>query len=245
MFSLYANYYYIIIGLQAICAIHCIRKGNQNKWIWLIIFLPFIGSIAYIFTEIFTPNEMQQVKSGVGAVFNPSGKIRRLQENLRFTDTFNNRIALADAYLEAGEADKAIELYEKSLTGTFVDNEQANMQLIVAYFQKKRFADLILVAKKIRHLPQFSRSRAHMLYAISLGYTNNDEAAEKEFELMKARFSNYESRYHYGLFLKKCSRNEEARKTFEEMLNEATHLSSNEKRNNRNWFNQAKQQLRA
>lgn len=245
MFSLYANYYYIVIGLQAICAIHCLRKGTQNKWIWLIIFLPFIGSLAYIFTEIFTRNDIQQVKSGVGAVFNPTGKIKTLQENLRFTDTFNNRIALADAYLEAGQTEKAIELYEKSLTGTFAGNEQANMQLIIAYFERKRFEELIEVAKKIYHLPQFSRSRAHMLYAISLGYTNQEEAAEKEFGFMKARFSNYECRYHYGLFLKRFSRNEEARKTFEEMLNESTHLSSNEKRSNRNWFNQAKEQLRA
>ncbi|MEP7144426.1 MAG: PLDc N-terminal domain-containing protein [Ferruginibacter sp.] len=245
MFSLYANYYYVVIGLQAICAIHCIRKGNQNRWIWLIIFLPLLGSLIYIFTEIFTRRGIEQVQSGVGAVFNPSGKIKTLQENLRFADTFNNRMALADAYLDAGQVDKAIELYEKSLTGTFIGNEQANMQLIIAYFEKRRFEDLITTAKKIYHLPQFVRSRAHMLYAISLGYTNNNEAAEKEFAFMKGRFSNYESRYHFGMFLKRSMRVEEAKKVFMEMLDESSHLSPNEKRNNRTWLNHAKEELKS
>lgn len=244
MFSLYANYYYIVIGLQAICAIHCFRKGNQNKWIWLIIFLPLIGSLIYIFTEIFTRHDIQQVQAGVGTVFNPSGKIKTLQENLRFADTFNNRMALADAYLAAGQVDKAIELYESSMTGTFVNNEQANMQLISAYFEKKRFDDLITNAKKIYHLPQFTRSRAHMLYAIALGNTGNTEAAEKEFAMMKGRFSNYESRYHYGMLLKRTQQNDAARKIFAEMVDEASHLSSNEKRNNRSWLNNAKEELK-
>ena len=111
MFSLYANYYYIVIALQVICVIHCIRKGNQYNWIWLIVLLPLAGCLVYIFTEMFTRNQFQQVQSGMGNVFNPSGKIKKLQDNLRFTDTFNNRMALADAYMHVGQFDKAIELY--------------------------------------------------------------------------------------------------------------------------------------
>src|SRR5882762_10969040 len=101
MFYEYPYFYYITIGLQAICAIHCVRKGNQNKWLWLIIFLPVVGSLIYIFTEIFTGNDMANVQSGMGAVFNPSGKIKKLEDNLRFADTFANKVALADAYLAA------------------------------------------------------------------------------------------------------------------------------------------------
>jgi hypothetical protein len=33
---------------------------------------------------------------------------------LRFTDTFANRVKLADAYLEAGLTDKALEIYTKT-----------------------------------------------------------------------------------------------------------------------------------
>ena len=83
-----------------------------------------------------------------------------------------------------------------------------------------------------------------MLYAMSLGYTNNNQEAEKEFGFMKGRFSNYEARYNYGLFLKKYGRDEEAKKTFVEMVDEYAYLGPREKRNNRQWFNHAKEELK-
>lgn len=97
-----SNYYYIVIILQAICVIHCLRKGKEQRWIWLIIFLPLIGCLVYIFTEMFSGNEIQQVQSGFGNILNPAGKIKKLESQLKFSDTFKNRVTLADAYLATG-----------------------------------------------------------------------------------------------------------------------------------------------
>jgi hypothetical protein len=243
MFFFNNYYYYIIIGLQAICVIHCIRKGRQNNWIWLLVFLPLIGCLIYIFSEIFTGRDIQTLQSGVSSVLNPGSSVRRLENNLRFSDTFANRVALADAYLATGNTDRAIELYESSLEGNFTENEHVLSQLIIAYYQKKRYDDIIPMAKKIHNLPQFARSRSHILYAAALGYTGNYELAEKEFKSMKARFANYEARYYYALFLAGTERVTEARQLFQEMLNEVSHLSSREKRYNSNWFRLAKDQL--
>lgn len=244
LFSLFYEYYYLVLILQGICVFHCVRKGNQNKWIWLIVFLPLIGCIAYIFTEIITKNEMEQVQSGMSSVFNPSGKIKKLQSNLQFRDTFDNRMALADAYLEAGEPGLAIEIYEKNLIGTFAEHEHGNIQLIKAYYEKSRFDDVIRVAKKVYTLPQFKRSRAQTIYATALGYVNRNEEAEKEFMSMNGKFSNYESRYQYGKYLLRNNRPEEARKLFGEMLNESSHLEPFEKRNNKIWFSKIKEELK-
>ena len=238
------NYFYFItIGLQAICIIHCLRKGRQTNWIWLIVFLPLIGSVIYIFTEIFTGRDIQKVQSGIGSVFNPGGSVRRLEDNLRFSDTFANRVALADAHLATGNTDGAIELYESSLVGNFTENEHVLSQLIIAYYQKKRWADIIPIAKKVYKLPQFARSRSHILYAAALGYNGDHELAEKEFKTMKARFANYEARYYYAVFLAGTNRASEARRLLHEMLDEVSHLSSRERRYNSNWFRVAKDQL--
>jgi len=245
LFTIFYDYYYLVLILQGICAFHCVRKGNQNKWIWLIVFLPLIGCIAYIFTEIITRNEMEQVQSGVSSVFNPSGKIKKLQSNLQFRDTFDNRLALSDAYLEAGQAGLAIEIYEKNLVGTFEGHEHGNIQLIKAYYEKNRFDDAIRIAKKVYHLPQFKRSRAQTIYATALGYANRNEEAEKEFMSMNGKFSNYESRFQYGKFLLRNNRAEEAKNLFKNMLNEASHLESFERRNNRVWFSKIKEELKA
>jgi hypothetical protein len=220
------------------------RKGNQNKWIWIIVFLPIVGCIAYIFTEIFTGREMQVLQSGVGTVFNPTGRIRRLEENVRFSNTFNNRIMLADAYLAAGRVEEAIELYESSMIGAFTENEYVHMQLILAYFERKEYEKLLPLAKKIYSAPQFARSKAHLRYAMALEYTGRAREAEEEFRKMKARFSYFESRYQYGLFLLRAGRKEDARKVFEEIAEESIHLSPRERRGNKAWIAQAREEMK-
>ena len=238
------NYFYIILILQAVCVIHCLRRGRSTMWIWVIVFLPLIGCIAYVAIEMFNRGQIQQLQSGLGNALYPAGKIKRLEEQVRFSDTFNNKVALADAYLASGDTQKAIELYEGSLTGAFTDNDHVLMQLVVAYFTVERYADVIKIAKKIYRLPQFSRSHAHILYAMSLEKTGNYTKAEDEFKIMKVRYSYFEGRYQYGMFLLRSNRAEEAQKIFRELVDEFSYLSSFEKRNNRLWFNQAKDELK-
>jgi hypothetical protein len=244
MFFTDSYYFYIPVALQAICAIHCIRKGNQNKWIWIIIFLPVIGSLIYIFSEMITGNQIDNVKSGVGSVFNPGGGIRKLEEQLRFSDTFHNRVALADGYLAIGQTADAIALYEQSLTGVFTENEHVLKQLIVAYFNVGRYADIIPLAKKIAGSPQFAKSQVHVLYAMALEQTGKNELAEKEFKTMNGRFAYFEARYQYALFLLRAGRDEEAKQVLDNMVYEGGHLSSRERRANQAWINKAKDEVR-
>ncbi len=236
--------YYVTIALDAICIIHCLRMGRETGWIWVIVVLPVLGAIIYIATQMFAGRDLQKVQSGIGAVLNPSGSIKKLQQQLRFSDTFNNRVALADAYLAAGQRDKAVEMYESSLTGAFTENEYVLGQLVVAYFEAQRYNDVISVARKIYKLPQFARSRAHILYAIALEKAGNSTQAETEFKMMKGRFANYEARFQYGLFLIKAGRDAEARQLYREMVEEAGQLTSRERRVGRTWFAQAKEELK-
>jgi hypothetical protein len=239
------NYlYYIEICLQVVCAIHCMRRGTQGKWLWIIVFLPLVGCIIYIVSEMRPRRSINAPKIDIGAVINPAGKIKKLEDDLKFKDTFDNRIKLADAYLAAGQITPAIELYEKSLTGAFAENEHGIAQLAAAYFQKERYNDTISSLKKIYNTHQFARSRTHILYAKALEQTGNAEAAENEFKLMKGRYSNFEQRYEYGLFLERADRIEDAYAIFEQMLDEAPHLSSMERKNNRIWLSKAKDELK-
>ncbi|MFT3823891.1 MAG: PLDc N-terminal domain-containing protein [Chitinophagaceae bacterium] len=237
-------FYYITIALQLICVLHCVRKGNQQKWIWIIVFIPIVGCIVYIVTEMFTGREMEQVQSGIGNLINPSGSIRKLEENLRFSDTFNNRMALADAYLASGNTDQAIALYEGSYTGAFTENEQLLKQLVIAYYIKQRYSDAIKMAQKMYNTPQFARSKVHILYAMSLDQAGNYEQAEKEFKLMNVRYSHFEARYQYGLFLQRAGRAQEAYELFANMVDEGAHLSSREKSASREWLAKAREAMR-
>jgi hypothetical protein len=83
-----------------------------------------------------------------------------------------------------------------------------------------------------------------MLYAMSLEQTGQLEAAENEFKAMKGRYSYFEQRYQYGLFLVRVERSDDARKIFTEMLNEEPHLSVIERKNNRVWFAKTRDEMR-
>lgn len=246
LFPFFPGYfYYITIALQAICVIHCLRKHNEQRWIYVIIFLPLIGCIAYFFSEIVTGRDVRNLQSGMGGILvSPTGRIRRLESNLRFADTFNNRVMLADAYFACGRTGEAIELYTTSLTGAFTENEHVIKQLIAAYFQQQRYEELVTLARKIYNRPQFARSRQHILYARALEYTGDIQGAEQEFRKMKGRFADFEARYQYGLFLRGSGRIEEARLVFEDIAGESSHLSSREKRDNRAWIVKAKEELK-
>ncbi|WP_255496373.1 tetratricopeptide repeat protein [Mucilaginibacter sp. FT3.2] len=239
------GYYYIPLILEALCAIHCLRRGTQQKWLWIIIFLPVIGSCIYIYSEILTSRSGIRIpKVDVGAVLNPGVKLKRLEEELRFTDTFANKTKLADAYLDAGFVDKAVELYQNSLTGAFAENEHVLAQLIVAYYEQGRYAEIIPIAKKLYKLPQFARSKAHMKYALALENTGEVTLAESEFKAMKGRYSYFEPRYEYGLFLVRQGRYDDAHQIFTDILNEVPQLSAMERRINKVWFGKAKDELR-
>lgn len=237
-------FYTITIILQAICVIHCIRRRNQQNWIWLIVFLPMIGCIAYLFSEVLTRRNIRGVQAGMGEVFSPSGSVKKLEETLRFSDTFNNRIALADAYLKAGQTQRAINLYEESLEGAFAENELGISRLMVAYYKEKRYEDVIRIAPKISKLAQFARSKAHILYAASLSNAGQPEKAETEFQKMNGRFGNFEARYYYALMLRRYQKNDESRKILSQIAEEIPQLSSVERRSNREWLGLAKEALK-
>jgi len=241
----YSPYFYFgSIILQAICALHCIKRGQTQKWLWIIVFLPYIGCLIYFFSEILTGNEVQQVQRGLSTVVNPGGSIRKMEERLRFADTFQNKVLLADAYLDYGQTEKAIAIYEDCLQGVFAENEHVILALIMAYQKVGEWELIPPLVAKVYQLPQFARSRQHIIYAQSLEIIGSPEKAEKEFNLMRARFSNFEARYQYGQFLLRQGRQAEAEKLLRDMLAEKSQLSRRERNFAAPWFNAAAASLK-
>ena len=68
--------------------------------------------------------------------------------------------------------------------------------------------------------------------------------AEKEFRKMSSKYSYYEARYYYGLFLIAAERIDEAYSLFKEIISESSHLSVRERRYYREWFVKAKEELK-
>lgn len=132
--------------------------------------------------------------------------------------------------------ERAIEFYERSLAGAFIENEHVLTQLINCYYKFKEYEKVLPLTKKIYGSLKFNRSSTHVKYAISLDYTGHLESVEKEFLSMKARYANFEARYKYGLFLKRHNRLAKALQIFNDLLGENSCLIPRERRSNDNWY---------
>jgi hypothetical protein len=115
---------------------------------------------------------------------------------------------------------------------------------MIAYFNQQRFSEVIPLGRRLYKLPQFARSKAHIVYAISLENLGELEQAENEFKAMKGRYSYYEARYQYGLFLVRIGREKDAWQIFKDMLDEESQLGSIERKTNRTWFNKTKEEIK-
>jgi hypothetical protein len=243
LFENYYNYYYFVLGLQGFCVYHSFKRGTQSKWLWIIVFLPLIGSLIYLFSEVIKKRHIDNVQSGVATLVNPSGRIKDLEKKFQFTNTFANRVALADAYFDSRMYDKAIEMYEPALTGLYADNEHVIRNLIQCYYQFERFEDILRIAPRVASSTEFSRSPANLYYAYALEKAGKLTEAEKEYKRMDHRFSNYEARCAYGDFLLRCDRPKDAALVFNEVVEESERMERREKAGNKVWFERAQREL--
>ena len=237
--------YFFIVGLQIICILHWIKYKPDGWWIFLIIFLPGIGSLIYLFSNILTGKEIEMASQSLVSIVNPSGKIVRLEKAFQFSDTFENKIALADAYQEAEFYDQSIELYESSLTGVFDDNKHVIHQLITAYWELEQYEKVCSIVNEKVKENQFFRNQDRFLYAKSLEKLGQLDEAETALKALNIRYSNLEMRVYYGQFLIKKQERDLAAEIFEEILEEANHLEPRDRRKRENniWIEAAKESL--
>ena len=114
---------------------------------------------------------------------------------------------------------------------------------MLSYFEKERYADVVSIGEKAVKFLEFSRSRAKLIYALSLEKVGKNELAEQQFKEMNGRFSNHESRICYGQFLLRAGRTEEAKEIFNGLHEEVSHLSVRERKPYRAWYAKAKEEL--
>lgn len=234
---LYSNYFISLI-LQGFCVFHCMRKGHSTQWLWLIIFLPFIGSLVYLFTVVFTRDKLSSMTTNVNTAVRPHGNPKQLERNLKFSDTFQNRMLLANCYQAMGRNEEALALYEQNRQGLFADSPELITAMMSSYYQVNDYSKVSELADLVNKHPDFIRSEAHLSYAKSLEQLGRNEEAESEFKRFDTRYADFQGKYTYACFLEKQKRFSEAIQLLKTSMDESRHMSYKEKRNHAFWIRQ-------
>src|SRR5262252_7072409 len=107
--------YLLIPLLQILCVVHVVRTGRDRMWIYILLFLPGIGVIAYAIVEIlpglFGSRTARGLRRDAVSRLDPGRELRHRRVALEEADTVDNRRLLAEALVAAGEFAEALALY--------------------------------------------------------------------------------------------------------------------------------------
>jgi hypothetical protein len=233
-------FYYLIIALQLFCFYHAYNNRSEIYWYAIIFFLPLIGCLIYVFLKILNPNNVKIIGEEVSTAISPSKQIIDLTEKVEFSDTYTNRVALADAYFKKEDFQKALDNYQIVLNGTHKNDVYAQEQLIMTNYYLGNHDEVVSMATSLTANSDFRASK--ILFYMGLSYKNlgKFKAAEKSLRALDIRYSNYEERLVLAQFLIEREKTKEAKELIEELLIEFNYMSGPNKKLHKTTFTEVK-----
>jgi hypothetical protein len=203
--------------LQLLCIIHIVRTGRNTSWIWLIIFLPYVGGLAYLIVEVlpsFGRGGTALASAGdiVARTFNPSARLKGLERTAAFSPTHENERALADEYEACGDHAKALAIYARLASGMHaadVDLALAKARCLYALGQFEEGHGLLEELEASGH--EFRTVAEALLRLKLMGHAERDGAAvAAQWTRYERKFQSFEFAWHYADFLIRTGRKPEA-----------------------------------
>ncbi len=185
---------------------------------------------------------MDNALDTINAVVNPTKKIKDLEQKLSFSETFQNKINLADAHVENQNFEKALELYEKALVGKYKEHPYTINKALKCYYKIKDFKKVIEYAGKIDLEKTFGDSLC--FYAIALEKCDFLDEAEIQFKKLDKRYSNYPERLELSRFLIRRDKKEAAKFVLDDIITEINNMIETNKRKYKYIYKESKLLIR-
>lgn len=220
----------LVVILQLYCLYHAHKNNADQKWYWLVIFLPVVGCLFYLYYHFYNRQTVQVVSEGIKGVINTNYEVEKLEERLQATDSDLNKGLLADKYQEMQRYTEAIDLYESILKGSTYGETHIVKALVNAHYKEGNYAQAVEYAEKLEGDREFGKSEEKVAYAWSLHEIQETAKAETVFKEMNSSYSNYPQRMEYARFLNAIDRKDEAVAFLKELLAEFDQMRPEEKR---------------
>lgn len=235
------------LGITVFFAVHAVRSGRPY-WIFILFFFPFLGALVYLFAEYLPEvrrgRGMQVVTRTVARAINPGAEVRRLEDELRLTDTHDRRVELGRAYREAGRMEDAVRMLEGSLVGMYADEPRALWELTRACYAAGRLEDARSALERLRSARALSGDQ-QLLSARIYEDAGDVPAALREYEAAAAQAAGEEARCRYALLLKRAGRADEAQRLFERIVLHARVSPAYFRKNEKEWIEIARREMKA
>lgn len=219
-----------LLLLQVFCLYHAFKNKQDQKWYWLILFLPLIGCAIYLYENFYNRSNVDKVKEGIKSTLNSNHKIEQLEKDLEFSNTVANRLNLANEYDNVGNYEKAKELYDSCLNGLYKNDFDLQMNCIRMSYYLEEYNEVIRYADYITNAKDFNKADEKVALGWSLFKTNKPEKALQTFQEMDIRFSNYLARLEYAKLLFETNQKDSAKSKAEQLITEIDSMEGFERK---------------
>jgi hypothetical protein len=237
------------VVLMIVCLVHAVRNGNVFPWIYLIVFLPLIGSLIYFFMEIMPGltrgRHARAASSGLARAIDPHKDYRVALRDADLVGSVDAKRSLAEQYVQRGQFGEAIAIYKDMLQGQFAGDTALLLGLARAQFRAGQGAEAQATLDALFTAdPRFISQEAHMIYARALELQGKDAEAVEEYERLIRYYTGEEARYRCAAALARLGRAEEARAIYAQIVKNITGAPRRYRSSEREWGNLAKAALR-
>ena len=235
----------LIPVLQILCVVHAFKTGRDRMWIYILLFLPGIGLLAYAAVEIlpglFGGRTARGLTGQAIRQFDPGRGLRQRYAALEEADTIDNRRLLAEELVAAGRNADAVELYRAILTGIHAEDPGMLLGMAKAaygagYYDEALQAILSLGDSNPRYHPVV----AQLLYARILEKLGRDDEAAAQYAMLVTHAPGEEVRCRYALLLQRRGDRTGAKALFDEVLSRSRRAPGHYRREQRDWIDLAR-----
>jgi hypothetical protein len=234
--------------IQALLIVHVIKTGRNQLWIWVLLFVPVGGGLAYlaveIIPELFRSRTAQRAARGLKKAMDPGAALRRAEGETRVTGNVASRQRYAEELARHGRYDEAIGQYREALTGLYEHDPNLMLGLAQAQFGKGDAPGArVTLDELIRRNPDFRSPTGHLLYARALEAEGDIARALEEYRVLATSYPGAEAAVRYAQLLQAQGRRAEAQKVVTELLEQARIAPGHYRRAQRTWLEAAQRLL--
>ena len=238
----------ISIVIQAGLIVHVIRTGRNQLWIWVLLFLPLAGGVAYVAVEIlpelFRSRTARRTARGLRRAMDPGAELRRYENEARVTGNVASRQRYAEELTRHARYDEAIAQYQQALTGLYEHDPNLMLGLAQAQFAKgEARAARQTLDELIKQNPTFRSPDGHLLYARALATEGDVTRALEEYAALAPAYPGAEAAVRYAQLLEAQGQRAEAQRVARELLEQARIAPGHYRRAQREWLDAARKLL--
>ena len=242
---------FLHIAVAIFFAIHAVRHGRNNYWLFILLAFPFLGSVVYFFAEYLPEVRHTRVaRKAVGAVtalIDPGRDLRAARADYERTPSVEHRAQLADALLaadQAAEAVEAVEHYRQCVTGHYTKDAKLRAGLARALFLAGQPREAAATLQALfTDEPERKADGKALLLARALAEVDQGQALAAFDEALQLHPTT-ETRCAYGLYLASLGRDAQARALLDQALRDGRLGGEHARELNREALDQANAALK-